>query len=121
MPAGDNRGLAALFGILAALLLVIAGAISFIGGFVSLALGSGSHALGDWGRSVLFVVVGLIVGFFAVLGHSGDRDRTMAAGIVLVVLAVVGWLGLGFAWGFLSLVAALLCLISGILYLVSVR
>ena len=119
MPAGDNRGIAVLFGVLAALLFVVAGVVAFVGGFVSLAVGAGGHALGDWGRSVLYIVVGLVVGLFAALGHSGDRDRTVASGVVLVVLAVVGWVGLGFGGELLALIASLFSLIAGILYLVS--
>jgi len=110
-----------LFGVLAALLFVIAGIAAFVGGFVSLAIGAGGLALNQWARSVLFVVVGLIVGLFAVLGHSRDRDRTLASGAVLVVVAIVGWFGLGFGGELLALVASLFGLISGILYLVSVR
>jgi hypothetical protein len=121
LPAGDNRGIAFLFGLLGALLLVIAGVVAFVGGFVSLAVGSGSHALGDWGRSVLYVVIGMVIGFFAALGHSGNRDRTFASGLILVVLAIVGWVGLGFVGALLALIGALFALIAGILYLVSGR
>lgn len=120
MPGRGYQGLAVLFGILAALLLVIAGVVDFVGGFVFLALGAGGHALGEWGRSVIDVVVGLLVGLFAVLGRSGDRDRSIASGAVLVVLAIVGWFGLGFGGELLALLASLFCLVAGILYLVSV-
>lgn len=119
MPGGGNRGLALLFGLLAALVFILAAVIDFVGGFVFLVVGSGGHALGAWGRSVIDLVVGLLVGLFAVLGRSGDRDRTVAAGVVLVVLAFVGWFGLGFGDELLALVAVLFALVSGILYLVS--
>jgi hypothetical protein len=121
MPGTSNRGLAFLFGILAAIVLILVGIVDFVGGFVFLALGSGSHALGAWSRSVVYVIVGLIFGLFAFIGHSGGDDRRIAAGVILVVLAVVGWFGLGFAGDLLALLAALFALISGILYLVAVR
>jgi len=121
MPGWDGRGLALIFGILGALILVVGGVIDFVGGFVFLALGLGGHALGAWYRSVVYVVVGLLMGFFAILGRRGERDRAVAAGVVLVVLAVVGWFGLGFGGEVLALLAALFGLISGILYLVSSR
>ena len=117
----EDRRVAFLFGALGAVLLVLDGAIQFVGGFVFLAFGLGSHAIGAWERSVLFVVVGFIVGFFAFLGHSGPRDRAFASGVILVVLAIVGWLGLGFGGGILELLASVFALISGILYLLSSR
>jgi len=121
MPSSDSRGLAFVFGLLGAVFLIVAGAVDFIGGFVFLALGFGGHALGAWAQSVVYVIVGVIIGLFAAVGRSGGNDRATAAGVVLVVLAIVGWLGLGFANGVLALLAALFCLISGLLYLVSVR
>lgn len=119
MAEGGTQGLAFLFAVLAALLFVVAGVVDFVGGFLFLATGAGVHALGAWSRSIVLVVVGVLVGAFALFGHSGDRERRMASGIVLVVLAVLGWLALGFAGEILALLAALFALISGILFLVS--
>jgi hypothetical protein len=121
MPSAGSERLAFLLGALAAILLILAGVIDFVGGFVFLALGLGGHALGSWSRSILDVVVGIVVGVFAVIGHSGGSDRTLTAGVILVVLAVVGWFGLGFAGSILELLAALFALLSGILYLISSR
>jgi len=108
-----------MFGVLSAILLIVAAAADFIGGFVLLAFGSGGHALGAWGRSVLDLVMALLVGLFSVFGRSGDRDRTLAAGVVLVVLAFVGWFALGLAGDILALVGVLFALIAGILFLVA--
>ena len=120
MPSEGNRGLAFLFGVLSAIFFIIAAAVNFIGGFVFLiAFGSGGHALGAWGRSVIDVVVALMVGLFTVLGRSSDHDRTLAAGIILVVLAFIGWFALGLTGEILALVGVLFALIAGILYLVS--
>lgn len=119
MAEGENRGIAFLFGILGALLLIVAGAIDFVGGFVFLVVGSGGHALGAWGRSVIDVVVGLLVGVFAVFGRSGDRDRTVVSGAVLVVLAFAGWFALGLGGNLIALFGVLFALISGIIFLVS--
>ena len=121
MSSTSTPGLAFLFGLLAAVILILAGVVDFVGGFFFLALGSGSHALGAWARSVVYVIVGLIFGLFAALGHSGGNDRRIAAGVILVVLPVIGWFGLGFAGDLLALLAALFALISGILYLVAAR
>ena len=121
MPGSDTRGLALIFGILGALILVLGGVIDFVGGFVFLALGLGGHALGAWYRSVIYVVVGIVIGLFTVIGRSGGKDRTFTAGVVLIVLAIVGWFGLGLADGLFALLAALFALIAGILYLLSAR
>jgi hypothetical protein len=116
---GGTRGIAFLFALLAALLFVVAGVVDFVGAFVFLAFGAGGHAFGAWYRSVVFVVVGVLVGAFAIFGHSGDRERTLAAGVILVVLAVLGWLVLGFGGDLLAVLGALFSLIAGILYLVA--
>ena len=121
MSGARDRNLGFLFGALGAVLLVIAGIIDFFGGFVLLALGLGGHAIGAWDRSFLDVVLGVIIGFFAFVGRAGGNDRTLTAGVLLVVVAVVGWLGLGLAGGILELLAALFALIGGILYLLSAR
>jgi len=120
--AGDqNRRIAFLFGAVAAILLIAEGVVDFVGGFVLLAFGSGNHALGAWARSVIDVVVGVIVGAFALVGRTGASDRAVTAGVILVVLAIVGWLALGLGNGILALLGALFCLIAGILYLLSAR
>jgi hypothetical protein len=121
MASSSDRNLGFLFGALAAVILVVAGVINFFGGFVLLAFGLGGHAIVAWGRSLVDIVLGLLVGLFTVIGRSGARDRALSAGVILVVLAVVGWLGLGLGGGILELLAALFVLIAGILYILSAR
>lgn len=119
MAGESNRRIAFLFGALGAILLIIGAAADFIGGFLFLATGAGGHALGAWGRSVVDIVVALLVGLFAVFGRSGDRERTLAAGVVLVVLAFVGWFALGLVGEIFALIGVLFALIAGILFLVA--
>lgn len=119
MSSEGNRGIAFVFGVLAAILLIISAAVDFIGGFVFLAFGHGGHAFGAWGRSVVDIVVALLVGLFSVFGRAGDRERTLAAGVVLVVLAFVGWFALGLVGEVFALVGVLFALIAGILFLVA--
>jgi uncharacterized membrane protein len=90
-------------------------------GIVFLATGRGLAALGSADEAVIFLVLGLVIGFFAVLGQSRAADRSLAAGVVLIVLAIVGWLALGFAGSLLAILAAVFTLIAGILFLVSGR
>ena len=66
---------------------------------------------------VLFVLGGLVL-FFAYLGQKAWRDRPIASGIVLVVLAAVGLGVLGLGAGGIALVGAILVLIAGVLFLV---
>jgi len=121
VSGSGERNLGFLFGGLGALLLVVAGVLDFFGAFVSIALGFGHPALGLFTRSVIDVIVGLLVGLFALYGRSVDRDRTFSAGVVLIVLAVVGWFGLGLGADIVGLLGALFALIGGILYVLSRR
>jgi len=116
-----DRNLGFLFGALGAVILIVAGVIDFFGGFVFLALGLGGHAIGAWDRSLLNVVLGVVIGLFAFVGRSSGNDRTVTAGVLLVVVAIVGWLGLGLAGGILELLGALFARLAGILYLLSAR
>jgi hypothetical protein len=121
LASDQNRRLALLFGVLAAILLIASGLIAFIGGFVFLALGFGGPAIAAWGRSVLDVVVGIVVGAFSLIGRSGPGDRALTSGVILIVIAIVGWFGLGLANGILGLLATLFCLIAGLIYLLAAR
>jgi hypothetical protein len=120
MASADDRGIAFVLGILAAILLLVAALLHFLVGVALLFTGASHSAAGSLGSSVIEVVIALLIGFFAVIGRRG-RDRTVAAGVVLVVLAIVGWLALGFGGDLLALLAAVLALLSGVLFLVSGR
>jgi len=121
MSNSGDRNLAFLFGVLGALILILAGIFNFFGGFVLLAFGLGGHAVAAWGRSLVDLIVGILIGLFASIGRAGGKDRALSAGVILVVLAVVGWLGLGLGGGLLELLAALFALIAGVLYILASR
>ena len=109
-----------LFGLLGGTLLIVDGILDLVSGVVFLALGRGLRAVDSWDQAVIFIVVGLLIAFFAVLGRSSrSTERPVAAGAVLVVLAVVGWFVLGFSNGVLALIASVFVLVGGILFLVS--
>jgi hypothetical protein len=116
--ADDERRIATIFGLLGALLLVLEGLIELVTGAFLLAVGRGWAAFGAWEHAVLVLVVGVIVGLFAAYGRSRAADRSLAAGIVLVVIALVGWLALGLTAGLAGVLGTLLVLISGILFLI---
>jgi hypothetical protein len=117
----SNRGLGLLFGLLGAALLVLDGLFEFALGALFLVIRHPVAGVGAVDQAVIFIVLGLIVGFFTIFGRSRGHDETMAAGLVLIVLAFVGWLALGFASGLISLLASVLILIAGILFLVAGR
>ena len=120
MAEPEFRNIAFLMGLLGALLLILAAVVDFVGGIIFLALNHATYALvGAWAHSVIFAVVGVVIGLFAVIGRSSSRDGRVGSGVVLVVLAVVGWFGLGFGGELLALLGALFTLLAGILYLVS--
>jgi hypothetical protein len=121
MTAEQDRRIAFILGVLAALLLFIDALLHFLLGIALLITGATHPGAGSFGASVIDVVVALLIGFFAYLGRSRGSDRSVAAGVVLVALAVVGWLALGFGGSVLAILAALLALLAGILFLVAGR
>ncbi|MGA8541930.1 MAG: hypothetical protein WB947_00070 [Thermoplasmata archaeon] len=121
MTADSDRRLAFIFGALGAVLLVIAAIVRFFLGVVFVATGHGYLGIGSIGESVIFLVVGLVIGFFALIGRSRGTDRSLAVGVILVVLAIVGWVALGFGSSLLALLGAVFTLISGIIFLVAGR
>lgn len=121
MPTDGDHRLGFVFGILGALLLVLAAVVRFLLGVVFLATGHGYLGLGSLTESVLYLVLGLVVGFFAFVGSRRGSDQAMVAGIVLIVLAVLGWLVLGFGGSLLALLGGVFALIAGILFIAAAR
>ncbi len=121
MTADGDRRLALIFGVIAAVLLVVDAALRFLVGILFLATGRELAALGTANEAVIYLVIGLVIGFFSILGRSRGADRSLGVGIVLIVLALVGYLGLGFGGSVLALLAAVFTLIAGILYLAAGR
>ncbi len=121
MSAVGDRRLGFLFALLGAGLLVLSGLLDLATGAVVFALGHGGRAIGYLDPAILAIGVGAIVGLFAVLGHQPDTDRSFAAGAILLVLVLVGWLVLGFASGVLPLLATICILVGALLYLLAGR
>lgn len=117
---GDRR-LGALFGLLGAALIALEGLFDLVRGVIYLAVGRGWHAFGSLDQAIILFVVALIVALFSILGGLRGAGRSITSGAVLVVIAVVGWLALGFASGILALLGGILVLIGGVVLLVSGR
>jgi hypothetical protein len=121
MSGSSDRRIASLFGFLGTALLLVAGLLDLLSGVFYFAVGHGGRAFGAFDQGLIFVVVGLIVGFFVATARIERGDRTVVVGVVLVVLAILGWLALGFGSGVLALLATVCILISGIVFLVAGR
>jgi hypothetical protein len=121
MASGSDRGVAAVFGLLGAVLLVLDGVIGLVSGVVYLALRRNEAALGSVDQGIILVVLGIVIAFFALIGRPRTRDRAVASGVVLVVIAFFAWLALGLGTGVLALLGLIFVLISGVLFLVSAR
>lgn len=106
------------FGITGAVLVGLGGLLALLTAAFNLV---GSH----WGRAAfwgstavaLFVLAGLAF-FFAYLGYRSWSDRPVVCGVILVLLAVVGWIALGLGANVLALVGGLFVFLAGVLYLV---
>jgi hypothetical protein len=121
VPGTGDRAIGAAFGLVGALLLVLDGLIDLVRGVVYLATERGLRAFGPFDQALIFIVVGGVVAFFSVLGGFRRDDRGLVAGAVLVVVALAGWLVLGFGSGVLALLASIFILIAGVVLLVSSR
>jgi hypothetical protein len=115
----NERSIAAILGILGGVILLIGALVSLIYGLAFVALGKPSIGIGSLGFSVIEAVMGLLIIFFALLAASRSMDLTLAGGIVLFVLAIVGWGILGFGGSVLATIGLLLALVAGLLYLVA--
>lgn len=119
MVSESDRRLGLIFGVLGSALIVLDGILRAIVGAIFLVFGHAMSALGTWDQAFVLIAVGLITGVFSVYGRSGPRERALAAGVVLIVLAIIGWFALGFGNGLVALLGSILILIGGILFLVA--
>jgi hypothetical protein len=118
--AGDRK-VGAVFGLLGAVLLALDGLLDLARGVLYLALGRGGHAFAPVDQGLILLVVGLIVGFFSVLGGLRPQARATVAGAVLVVIAIVGWLALGLGSDLFAILGTVLVLVAGVVFLVAGR
>jgi hypothetical protein len=119
MNAPRDRRIASLFGFLGAALLIVEGLLDLLSGVVYFAVGHGGRAFGVFDQGLIFVVVGLIVGFFAAIGRREGDERSVVTGAVLLVVALVGWIALGFGSGVLALLGTVCLLIAGVVFLLA--
>lgn len=118
MEHGD-RAVAALFGLLGAVLIALEGLLDLVRSVIYLAVGRGGHSYQPFDQGVIFLVLGLIIAVFSILGVQRHQERTAVAGAVLIVVAVFGWVTLGLGSGLLAILGAILVMVGGVVFLVS--
>ncbi|HTP55781.1 MAG TPA: hypothetical protein VML53_03825 [Thermoplasmata archaeon] len=118
METTTERTLGHLLGLIGGLLVLGGGLVAVAFGTADLVLGRMFGAAGALGEAVVLFVVGALVLLFAHLGEHGWRERPQSTGVLLVVLAVIGWAVLGLGGNVLALVGGIFALIAGVLYLI---
>ncbi len=105
------------FGLLGGILIGLGGLISFVLGISDMVSGRSIGALNAESEAIVLFVVGGLAAFFAWLGHRDWSTRPLASGVLLVALAIVGWLVVGVGASLLALVGSLFVFLAGVLYL----
>jgi hypothetical protein len=105
------------FGLLGGLLIVVAAIVSVMVGTVDLATGRTMGALDAGSEAILLFVVGALGLFFSYLAYRSWSDHPITSGILLVVIAVIGWGVLGLGGNVIALVGALFVFLAGLLFL----
>ena len=113
-----ERTLAYGFGLLGGALMLLGSIVTFVLAGVDFAFGHARGAISSVALGVVLLVVGVLVLFFAYLGHREWSNRPLACGVLLVTLAVVGWAFLGLGSNLVALIGALFAFLGGILFLV---
>ncbi len=106
------------FGLLGGLLIVVGAIVALVVGAVDLAVGRTFGSIGAWSESIVLFVVGGLALFFAYLGQHSWRDHSLTTGILLVVIALLGWAVLGLGANLVALLGAIFVFLSGVLYLI---
>ncbi|HTW77109.1 MAG TPA: hypothetical protein VMG14_05020 [Thermoplasmata archaeon] len=114
----SERGIGHLFALLGGGLIALGGVVAAVIGIGNALLGRFAGATGALTDAVLLLVVGGLVLLFGHLAEHDWKERSVATGVILVVLAAVGWGILGFGGSVLALVGALFAFLAGVLYLI---
>jgi hypothetical protein len=106
------------FGLLGGVMILLGALVSVVVGTVDLVARHPYGALGAVSAALILAVVGGLALFFAYLGHREWSGRPLATGILLVVVAVIGWAVLGLAGNVITLIGVIFVLLAGVLFLI---
>jgi hypothetical protein len=106
------------FGLLGGALFLLGALVSIAVGTLDLVIRHPFGALGAMSEAVVLLVVGGLALLFAYLGHRAWSDRPLVSGVLLVLLAGIGWAALGFGDNVIALVGALFVFLAGVLFLI---
>jgi hypothetical protein len=106
------------FAVLGAALIAVGAIIALVTAVADLVGRHGGAAAGQGATALVLFVVGALAFFFAYLGHRSWSDRPVVTGILLIVIAVVGWAALGLGANVVALIGGLFVFLAGVLYVV---
>jgi hypothetical protein len=118
MENATERTVGHLFGLVGGLLILVGGLVSVVFGFANLIVGHPFAAASALSEAIVLFVVGALVMIFAHMGEDAWKTRPVASGILLVILAVIGWSVLGLGSNVVALVGGIFALLAGVLYLI---
>ena len=105
------------FGLLGGLLVIVGAILALAMGVADLVAGRPVGTINAWSESVVLFVVGGLALFFAFLGQHTWREKGLVSGVMLVIVAVLGWAVLGLGSNVVALIGAIFVFLSGILFL----
>jgi hypothetical protein len=106
------------FGLLGGLLFLAGALVAAFAGVFFAVTGHPYGTLGAWSAALVLTVLGLVAMFFAYVGHRNWSGHTAVAGVLLLVVALLGWAVSGFGVNVLALIGDIFVLFAGLLYLV---
>ena len=118
MEITTERAMAYLFGLIGGLLIGLGGLFAMSIGLAELVVGHLTGAAAGISEAIILFVVGALILVFAHMGEHAWRDRPSTSGVLLVILAVVAWSGLGLGSNVIVLVGGLFAVLAGVLYLI---
>jgi hypothetical protein len=118
MENTTERSLGHLFGLVGGVLILVGGFVALVFGIADLAIGHVFGAAAAVSGAVVLFVVGVLVLLFSHLGEHGLKERPLTTGVLLVVLAIVGWAALGLGSNVVAVVGGVFALLAGVLYLI---
>jgi hypothetical protein len=106
------------FGLLGGVLIALGGLVSLVLGTADLILGRPIGALNAASEGILLLVVGGLALLFSWLSHHSWSGRLVTSGVMLILVAVIGWIVVGIGSSLLALIGSLFVFLAGVLYLV---